>query len=195
MNNDAINSVQVKDVAEARLGYPFRGAIKDTSGGEVAVVQIKNTDPERGVDWEMLVKTTLPGRKQPDWLQTGDVLFIARGNRNVAVYVDEVPEQVVCAPQFYLLRMRNNAVLPEYLVWYINEFPAQCYFAQSAEGTLITSIRRGVLEALPIPIPSLERQQLIVKLAAAASREKLLTEQMIRNREQQLKLIARGLTQ
>lgn len=190
-----MNSAQVKDVAEARLGYPFRGAIKDTSGGEVAVVQIKNTDPERGVDWEMLVKTTLPGRKQPDWLQAGDVLFIARGNRNVAVYVDEVPGQVVCAPQFYLLRMRNNAVLPEYLAWYINEFPAQCYFAQSAEGTLITSIRRGVLEALPVPIPSLERQQLIVKLAAAASREKLLTEQLIRNREQQLKLIARGLIQ
>jgi len=193
MANDAEKVVSLKDVAEARLGYPFRGAIKDASDGKVAVVQIKNVDPEQGIDWGSLVKTRLPGRKQPDWLQAGDVLFAARGNRNVSVYVDEVPEQAVCAPQFYLLRTRDNAVLPAYLSWYINELPAQRYFAQSAEGTLITSIRRAVLEALPVPVPSLERQHLIAKLVAAARREKQLTEQLIRNREQQLKMVACGL--
>ena len=46
-----------------------------------------------------------------------------------------------------------------------------------------------------MPVPSLDRQQLIVDLVAAARREKQLTEQLIRNREQQLMLVARDLIQ
>ncbi|WP_027950978.1 restriction endonuclease subunit S [Haliea salexigens] len=195
MSNDAVTMAQLGDVAEARPGYPFRGAIKSVPGGELAVVQIKNADPEQGVDWGALVSTTPAGRKSPDWLRSGDVLFIARGNRNVAVHLDQVPARAVCAPQFYLLRVRGDLVLPAYLAWYLNEGPAQRYFEQSAEGSVVTSIRRQILEALPLPIPDLQRQQLIVNLVDTARREKQLTEQLIRNREQQLTLVARGLIQ
>ena len=195
MRNDAVKIEQLVDVAMARPGYPFRGAVEEVSGGEVGVVQIKNANPEYGIDWSELVRTNLPGRRKPDWLQTGDVLFTARGNRNVAIHVDQAPGQVVCAPHFYLLRTLDDRVLPAYLAWYINEVPAQRYLAQSAEGSVITSIRRAVLEALPVPVPSLDRQQLIVDLVAAARREKQLTEQLIRNREQQLMLVARDLIQ
>ena len=195
MKDDAIKVVPLKEVAKACLGYSFRGAVKDVPDGDVAVVQIKNTDPERGVDWSALIKTVLPGRKKPEWLQAGDVLFTARGNRNVAVHIDQVSGRAVCAPHFYLLRTSGDAILPAYLAWYINESPAQRYFAQSAEGTLITSIRRGVLEELPVPVPSMERQQMIANLVAAARHEKQLTEQLIRNRDQQLKLVALGLIQ
>lgn len=193
MENNAVKIVRLKDVAEARLGYPFRGAIKDVTNGDAAVVQIKNVDPEQGIDWGELVKAKLSGRKEPDWLRAGDVLFAARGNRNVAVFVDQVPGRTVCAPLFYVLRMRSDAVLPAYLAWYINEAPAQRYFSQAAEGTFITSIRRAVLEALAVPVPSRDRQELIAKLVAAAQREKKLTKKLIRNREHQLKIIARGL--
>ena len=91
MLNDATNLIRLKDAAEARLGYPFRGAVKEVPSGSVAVVQIKNADPEQGVDWPALVRTELTGRKRPDWLRSGDVLFAARGNRNVAVLVDQPP--------------------------------------------------------------------------------------------------------
>jgi hypothetical protein len=193
MSDDAVTVARLGDVTEVRPGYPFRGAISDAPGGEVSVVQIKNVDPERGVDWGALLRTALAGRKQPDWLQGGDVLFIARGNRNVAVYLDEVSSQAVCAPQFYLLRVKGDLVLPAYLAWYLNEGPAQRYFEQSAEGSVVTSIRRQILEALPLPIPNLERQQVIVNLVDTARREKQITKQLIRNREQQLALVARSL--
>tara|TARA_R110000772_G_scaffold257336_2_gene374111 strand:+ start:37080 stop:37646 length:567 start_codon:yes stop_codon:yes gene_type:complete len=181
------------EVTETRPGYPFRGAINDATGGDVSVVQIKNVDPEQGVEWGALLRTFLAGRKQPDWLENGDVLFIARGNRNVAVHLDQVPDRAVCAPQFYLLRVKGDRVLPAYLAWYLNEHPAQRYFEQSAEGSVVTSIRRQVLESLPLPIPNLERQQVIVNLVDAARREKQITKQLIRNREHQLALVARSL--
>ena len=195
MKNDAVKVVALQDIAETRLGYSFRAAVTNAPDGDVAVVQIKNVHPQRGIDWSALANTSLTGRKKPDWLQPGDVLFAARGSRNIAVCVGEVPGKAVCAPQFYLVRIRDSAVLPEYLAWYINEAPAQRYLAQSAEGTLVTSIRRAVLEALPVPVPGVERQQIIAHLATAARHEKLLTEQLIRNREQQLRLVAHGLIQ
>ena len=195
MENDAVKVYRLGDVVAVRPGYPFRGSIKEAPRGEMAVVQIKNADAERGVDWQALANTEPTGRKQPDWLQGGDVLLIARGNRNVAVFLNQVPGRAVCAPQFYLLRVKDDRVLPAYLAWYLNEFPAQRYFEQSAEGSVVTSIRRQVLESLPLPIPDLQRQQLIVNLVDTARREKQLTEQLIRNREQQLTLVARGLIQ
>lgn len=191
MVDDAKKIVTLAEVAEASLGYPFRGAVKEVPDGDVAVVQIRNADPERGVDWGAVVRTTLTGRKEPDWLRAGDVLFAARGNRNVAVYIDQVAGRAVSAPQFFLLRVRGEAVLPPYLAWYLNQAPAQRYFETSAEGTYnTTSIRRAELEQLPVPLPSIERQRLIAKLADTARREKELTEQLNRNREKQLRLVA-----
>ncbi|XOV82908.1 MAG: restriction endonuclease subunit S [bacterium] len=195
MVNDAKNTIVLKELAHASIGYPFRGAVKSVPEGDVAVVQIKNADPDTGIDWPALPRTELTGRKQPDWLKSGDVLFAARGNRNMAIYLEDVPDRAVCAPQFYRLRVRGESVLPAYLAWYLNETPAQRYFAQSAEGTLITSIRRAVLEALPVPVPNIKRQRVIAKLADAVRREKQLTEKLIQNREQQLRLVATGLNQ
>ncbi len=182
----------LKIIAQARLGYHFRGAIKDTPDVDSAGVQIKNVDPVHDIDWPALVNTSLTGRKEPDWLQPGDVLFVARGSRNIAVCFDEMPGKAVCAPRYYLLRTRDNTVLPEYLAWYINKAPAQRYFAQSAERSFIISIRRAVLEELPVSVLGLATQRTIAHLAVAARREKLITEQLIRNREQLLRLVAQG---
>ncbi|MEZ5551546.1 MAG: hypothetical protein R3E82_11695 [Pseudomonadales bacterium] len=190
MNDDAVKVVSLKEIADTRLGYPFRGAIQDSAGGNVAVVTMKNADPDAGVDWAALPRTKLTGRKEPDWLRPGDVLFAARGSRNFAVHLDQVPDKAICAPQFYLLRVNAKTVQPSYLAWYLNQLPAQRYFAQSAEGTLVQSIRRAVLVGMPFPIPSVKRQTLIAKLSDAVRREKQLTEKLLHNREQQLMLVA-----
>ena len=70
---------------------------------------------------------------------------------------------------------------------------AQRYFEQSATASYITSIRRQVLETLPVLIPSLDRQRLLVRLAEAAKREKHVLERLIENRQQELDLVAQEL--
>ncbi len=195
MANDAEKTVLLKELADTRLGYPFRGSIEEDPDGDVAVVNIKNAGPDTGVDWPALIKTKLAGRKAPDWLERGDVLFSARGARNIAVFLDDVPVKAVCAPQFFLLRTKQKEVLPGYLAWYINQAPAQRYIAQLNEGTGVKSVRRPLLESIPIPLPSLERQQLLVKLSNAVRREKQLHAKLVRNREMQLRLVADELMQ
>jgi len=180
------------DLTAITAGYPIRDAVRDVPGGDVAVVQIRNVAVDTGVDWPTVARTRLTGRREPDWLKPGDVLFAARGQRNVAVCLDQPPAHAVCSPHFFLIRVKDSKhALPEFLAWQMNLPPAQRYFEQSATGSYIKSIRRKVLETLPVLIPSLDRQRLLVRLARAARREKHLTQQLMENRQRELDLVAR----
>jgi restriction endonuclease S subunit len=187
-------SAPLRSIATIAAGHPIRDAVRDIPGAETAVVQIKNVDAGAGIDWSTVVHTELTGRKQPDWLQTGDVLFAARGQRNVAVWVESPPPKTVCSPHFFLIRIRDsNAVLPEFIAWQMNLPKAQQYFAQSATGSFITSIRRQVLENLEVAIPSLDRQLLLVRFARLVQREKEVLGGLIDNRRKELDVLAREL--
>src|SRR5690349_3395380 len=123
--------VELGKVARITAGYPFRGAVRPVPGADAAVVQIKNVDAQTGIDWSAVVKTKLEGRRQPDWLKPGDILFSARGHRNVAVCVDRSSPKAVCSPHFFLIRVRNEKdVLPEFVAWQMNQPHSQRYFAQ-----------------------------------------------------------------
>jgi hypothetical protein len=182
------------DVAKVIAGHPIRDAVRSVPGGDVAVVQIKNVDSQTGVDWPAVTRTVLSSKREPDWLRPSDILFSARGQRNVAVYLDLPPAHAVCSPHFFLIRVKDaSVILPEFLAWQMNLPRSQRYFSQSATGSYITSIRRQVLEALPILLPSLDRQRLLISLARTALREKQLTQRLIENRQQELDLVVRTL--
>jgi hypothetical protein len=177
-------------LADVQAGHPFRGSVPEDSEGNAFAVQMRDVSPDGGVAWGGLVRTSLDGRKSPIWLQSGDVIFAARGARNYALCLENVPLQTVCSQYFFLLRVKSTGLLPEFLAWQINRAPAQRYLAKNAEGTDQLSIRRGVLENLPIAVPPLEKQQRIVAFDKDASRERQLLETLIRNREQQLDALA-----
>ncbi len=186
--------VALTDLVDVAMGHPIRGAVLDIPGGDVAVVQLKNVKAGAAIDWSSLTRTRLDvGRREPDWLRSGDVVFSARGHRNVAALVENPPDRAVCSPHFFLLRPRSGDVLPEFLAWQINLPEAQRYLAQSAEGSNIPSIRRQVLEAMPIRLPSLEHQRLLARFGEAVRREKELLQHLIQVRDRALALVARDL--
>ncbi|MFN9708504.1 MAG: restriction endonuclease subunit S, partial [Burkholderiales bacterium] len=107
-------------------GYPFRGSIEESANGDALAVQMKDVDPDLGVSWSGVMRTTLAGRKQPDWLKAGDVLFVSKGARFYAVCIDEPPGAAVCSPHFFLLQVLPRAeLLPAFLAWQINQPPFQ----------------------------------------------------------------------
>ncbi|MEO6320334.1 MAG: restriction endonuclease subunit S [Polaromonas sp.] len=177
-----------------QAGFPFRGAIDVLASGSVLVVQMKDVAAERGIDWSGVIRTELTGRKAHDWLQPGDVLFVSRGTRFYAVCVDQSPGPAVCGPHFFHLRLKPCAsVLPAFLAWQINQPPFQRQLWQAAEGSSQLSIRRPVLEALSLSVPSLQNQRRIVALAELARQERQALHQLIRNRELQLEALAENL--
>ena len=186
----------VSDLLHLQAGYPFRGSIDESTDGDALAVQMKDVDPEYGVTWSGVMRTALAGRKQPDWLKVGDILLVSKGARFYAVCLNEPPHPAVCSPHFFHLQVKSSAaVIPAFVAWQINQPPFQRQLQQAAEGTSQLSIRRPVLEALTLSIPSLADQHRIVALVELARQERQTLNQLIRNREQQLNALADSLFQ
>jgi hypothetical protein len=183
-------------VVDIRSGYPFRGSIEEVPAGGVLVAQMRDVDPVEGVHWSRTIRAELRGRKQPDWLAGGDLLFVARGDRFFATCISTPPEPAVCGPHLLHLRVRPTAGIdPAFLAWQLNQPPLQRRLHAAAEGSSQLSIRVGELAALWVAVPPLDRQNRIVELVAAAQRERQTLTRLVRNREQQLAGLAGRLAQ
>jgi hypothetical protein len=188
------NLHRLASLAAVQAGFPFRGAIADMPSGDVRVVQMKDVDPELGVMWHGCARTNLGGRKRPDWLRAGDLLFVAKGTRYYAVHLASWPLPAVCAPAFFHVRLHDTtAVDPAFIAWQINQPPCQRQLLQAAEGSNQLSIRRPALEQLMLSVPAIAEQRRIVALARLARDERQALHRLIHNREQQLQAIAESL--
>lgn len=185
----------LRDFADITVGYPFRGKIPEESGTGIYAVQMKDVISGNLISWARCIETELKGKKKPVWLKMGDVLVAARGNSNYAALVGPEADEVnsVASPHFFVLSNYSSKVSPQYLQWFINQSPSQRYFQREAEGTLTKSIRRTVLENLPIAVPSLEKQEKIVQLYIAMWREQILLKQLTLNAEVLMNTIAKDL--
>ncbi len=164
----------LKSITTITAGHPFREALEPVLSGEVSVVQMKDVDAEHGIDTSHLVQVMLTTKKKPDYLRQDDILFTSRGSHFFATRVDESLEHTVAAPKFFVLRVKTNQVIPAYVTWYINQHRAQRYFSQHVVGSWVQLISRQVLQDLPIDIPPLARQALIVNAHRCWLREKQL---------------------
>ena len=176
-------------------GYPFRGKIEESNESNIKVVQMKDVSLDKPINWSECLTVELNGRRTPDYLRSGDILFVARGNRNYAVQIDEIPDgiQAVASPHFFVIRLQDSSVTPEFLTWFLNQTPCQQYFEQNAEGTMAKSIRRSVLEQTPIAIPSLQKQAAIVKLHKSHIQHNYVIQQLLANSNQMMSAIATDL--
>lgn len=181
-----VKKMNIKQLVSLMAGHPFRGSIENTPDGEVAVVQMKDVDLEGGLNDANLYRVHVTGRKKPDYLHRGDILFIGRGNRIFAALVERDLESTVAGSHFFILRIKPNKqqVRPDYLAWYINHKQAQRYFAQHIAGTALPHINRTTLENLPVIVPPLEVQQRIVKAHYCRLKEKALLERLIAKKKQ-----------
>ncbi len=184
------------DITTINAGYPFRGKIPEVNNSGVRVIQMKDIDANYSIHWGTVAETQLTGRQTPNWLKRGDILFAARGQRNYAAMVNDTMNgfNAVAAPQFFIIRLNGPGVLPEYLTWFLNQFIAQRYFASNAEGSSTPSIRRSVLEATPIVLPSMAQQKTITALTEAINKERKLAEKIITNSEQLMQCLLRELS-
>lgn len=189
--------MKLKQVANINVGYPFRGKIPEVLDADVLAVQMKDISLGKGIDWSSCLKTNLTGRREPDFLQVGDILFVARGNHNYAVCVNKQPGlsnlKSVAVPHFYVIRCKMKEILPQYLAWFLNQRKCQQYFEQQAVGSLTKSIRRSVLENTSITLIPLAKQQAIVDLENTLQREEEALEKLIQNGRDWLKVIANDL--
>ncbi|MBC7932024.1 MAG: restriction endonuclease subunit S [Rubrivivax sp.] len=164
---------QLRDIANIRSGYPFRGRVEPALDGEFRVVQIKDISQNARLESGDMLRIDLPDVRHDYLLKTGDVLFASRGTRKQAVVIDDDLENTTFGTQFFAIEARDG-VLPAYLAWYINQQPAQRYLEEHSMGSNVRIVTKEALSRMPIQMPPLDVQRKVVEVHRLSLKEKEL---------------------
>lgn len=158
---------EVGKIAEVKTGHTFRAAINNDTNGNILIVQAKNiTHNQQYVDMGSLVATSY--EISADYmLRDGDILLVARGMKfgsfRAAIFRSDA-KNVVASASLHVIRIKEDALSPEYLSQYLNSTYGQEQIAGIVSGSYIGAISRKNLEDLVIPIPDPHKQKAIVDL-------------------------------
>ena len=188
--------MKLKDIAKIRAGHPFRGKVPENKDAQSKVIQIRDINRDGKVNWETVISADVENKRgSVGWLQKGDVIFTARGPKNIATCLaHKLEEPVVCSPHFFIIQLKKtDKLLPEFLAWQLNQVPAQRYFDGVAEGSWQIGVNKSSILDLKLSIPNIDTQYKIIELAKTALKEKHIMLELILNRERQLQGIARNI--
>ncbi len=191
MGSEAKITMPLSELASIRIGHLFRGPIKDMDGGSVRVLQLRTTSSDRPIDWEGLLRTEVVAKREPKWLQDDEILVVARGPKSYAVFLGAVPPHTLCLPHFYVVRVEDERILPEFVAWQVNQQPIQTHFVRKRGTAAVGTLTKQVLASTRITIPPMEIQGKVIALAKAAQRERQAMQALIHNRERQMMAVAR----
>lgn len=114
-------------------------------------------------------------------LRKGDILLLSKGSNNKAILYEGQFKNAAAASAFTVLRIKTNHLRPEFLVWYLNGAKAQEYFNANRAGTTTLNLSKKAIEELPVPIPPLTKQELMLKLVAQYEKYKNVVAEYERN--------------
>ncbi len=186
------------EIAAIRTGYTFRGKVAElTEGGNAHIAQIKDARSS----WETTNRSTLDADQLPriQWegkdkafVGAGSVILPARGSKGgyfrascITQNNDALP--LVVSSQFLIITP-NDAVLPEFLCWSLNQPALQYWLAEGAgsQGSSIVMLTAKMAKELTLDIPSLETQQKILHINQLWEQEQELTKALLKSRETQM---------
>jgi len=169
--------IKLLKIAEIKSGYLFKSRIINDRYGKIKVIQLKDIDDNGVIHMNKLLTISDEEIKGADFLKKGDIIFKSKSARHIAAVFNEDSNNTIVTVHFFLLRLKTDQILPEYLAWYINQKPAQRYFKTNAGGTRIPIVTKKILEELEVVVPSLSTQEKIAAVNNLFMKEKkLLTE-------------------
>lgn len=170
-------------LCDIQIGFTARGRLEPAEGG-VPAIQLRDTTVDGGLGSEPIARFRLDDVPDRYWVNAGDILFRSRGDRNIAIALnDDFAEPAVAVMPLVIIRPRRGA-LAEYVAWYINQPQAQHHFDACARGTGIRMIPMGCLAELDLPLPDLERQRTIAAIDNLGRREFILSTRLAEKRQQ-----------
>ena len=152
--------------------------IKTIPEGEIVYFQAKHFSDEGRLLDNLHPDVMAKDVSEKHLLHKGDVLFIAKGTKNIAAVYENNNLPAVASTSFFVLRLLREGILPEYLAWFINQPDTQRFLKGSALGSSMVSISKAALEQLEISIPDMETQKAILRIMQLRNLEKMLKQQI-----------------
>lgn len=126
--------------------------------------------------------------------KAGDVLM--RLNKPfTAVYIDQEYAGLLVPSYFAIIKVDQTKALPEYVAWYLNTTTVKRELERTQAGSRIPVTNQGAIRKIPISLLPIAKQQALVELYRRHQREKMLYEQLIREKELFFQGVAQRLLQ
>lgn len=161
----------LSDISEIQVGYQSREGINAQSDGSHCLIQSRDFDKLHQVQWSNLTRFTPSGAITKSEIRQRDILFLARGQENFAFLISHDTRNVLASNSFYTLRVRTEVVLPEFLLWWLNQTPAQEYIKLNRSGSSLPFLSVTALSRLEVPILEFEIQRKIGELELLRKKE------------------------
>ncbi|MCG9569043.1 restriction endonuclease subunit S [Vibrio chagasii] len=187
---------KLKLIVTRYVPYNFRSRIEASATG-VRVIQPKDIKDEQ-IQWESVITTELSSKKEPEYLQDGDLLILSRGlKQQVFVYEsDKSNQKTICSNMYHHYRVSDGEVNPHYLAFVLshhgrikNQIEVG---AKASIGVKVYS--RETIEDLIIPIPTKKEQDTIVALHDNIKQQQQHYQELMDSNQAMLSSIASQLT-
>ena len=179
--------IKIKDIADIRLGYAFRGKIEDSPQGTVRVIQPKDVSL---FDVDTLTRISIEDIKTSGFLKKDDVLVTNRGSVKAFVFKGE--DKIIASHGFFILTIKDKSILSDFVELYINSSSGQQSIKKVLEAMTIPALTRGLLENIEIPRLNLQTQKKLISIWQLQQKEIALTNQLIELKEKRFNQILKG---
>ncbi len=153
----------LKNIVEIVPGYSFRLGLAEFKRGEMAVLQAKNILEDSTVDESSLEMIDFDINRTKSIAERNDVVISSRGTFRAGVIGLEI-KKIVASSSVYILKLKKNEIMPNYLAIFLNSVIAQKQINDAAAGGSIKHLRKSDLEDVTVVLPDLETQEKIVRL-------------------------------
>ena len=183
---------KLKDIAEIRTGYQFRGKVSASDDSNVSVIQIKDVDEHLFVHTSDLVPVKIDN-PEPYLVSQGDVLFLSRGHRQYATIVTESVQDTIATGYFFIVRPNTHVIRPSFLAWTINQPDFQECMRPYVRGSHIPLVSKVDFQDITIRVPHLAVQDRIMTFQALFEHEKQLSTAIQEKRQQLVQAVSQKL--
>lgn len=176
---DNLESKILQDIASIYSGYSFRKKIVPENDSGIQIIQLKDVKDSGTVDFREALETRIPKIKEEHLLKKEDILFKAKSSNVFSAVVKELPRKTIVAAPLVIIRLKDTAsIRPEYVSYFLNQSEAQRYFERESSGAMIKVVSQTTLGNLSIPIPAIEKQNLIAEIQKLKQKEARLLEKI-----------------
>ena len=173
--------ISLRDIAQLSVGYPFRNTCVPGESGTLACF-LRDVDDSGELKLQNLKRVEDVNPNDSHLAVAGDIVFRSRGTPFLAAVVPEITEKLLVVAPMIRIRVNRELVSPDYLAWYINGAYGAAYFKEFATGSGIPLVSKGVLEQLPVKLPSLKAQQAIADLVKLGRKEHEILAEIVRQK-------------
>jgi type I restriction enzyme S subunit len=100
-------------------------------------------------------------------LHQGDIVFSRRGDVTRRAFITEREKGWLCGTGCMLIRPHHPKLCNEYLAYFFSLHEVKEYITKQAVGATMPNLNTGILEAIPLFLPSLTYQQKAVSILTA----------------------------